>query len=202
MIDKATLDQLAHLLRPLINRTANITARSVVQLVDDGKNLQILQLGVLDEETVEDAENHQPYGFSAVPLEGAEAIALFPNGDRGHPLVVAVSDRRYRPTGGQKGEVLLYTDEGDIIRLGRGHVVSIETTGEVRLGSSSAAQGAIKGTERNTAEQDFLTAMDTFVTAIVDPTGAPSAAKVAFKAAITAFKSAAAAAVSVKVKLE
>jgi len=201
-IDRGMIDQLRHLLRPITISVANTIARGVIQLVDDSKKMQLVQLGVLDGETVDGAEHLQSYGLSSVPFPGAEAAIVFPNGDRSHPLVVAVPDRRYRPTGGQAGEVVLYTDEGDAIRLGRGHVISLATSGQVRLGSASATEGAIKGTARNTAEQTFLTALSTFVTAIVDTTGAPSGAKATFIAAITAFASAAGAAVSTKVKLE
>lgn len=202
-IGRDMLQQLQHhVMRPIATRIANSLARAVVQLVDDSKQLQLLQLGVLADESVDDAEHHQPYGFASVPLAGAEAIVIFPNGDRAHPLVVAASDRRYRPTGRTGGEVCLYTDEGDIIRLGRGHVISLATSGTVKLGSASATDGAIKGTTRNTAEQVFLSAMGTFVGAIVPGTGAPAPALATFAAAITTFASAASSAISTKVKLE
>lgn len=116
-LDRDTLRQLDHLLRPLRTRLANAVARAVVKLVSDGTKMQGLQVGVLDGETVEGAEHFQPYGFSSVPLAGAEGIALFPNGDRGHPLVVAVADRRYRPTGGEAGEVTVYSETGARVRL-------------------------------------------------------------------------------------
>jgi len=109
-IDRETLDQLRHLLRPLVTRIANLEARGVVQLVDDSTKMQLLQLGVLDGETVDEAEHYQPYGLSSVPLPGAEAAIMFPNGDRSHPIVVSVPDRRHRPTGGEPGEVTLYTN--------------------------------------------------------------------------------------------
>lgn len=121
--------QLRRALRPLQVRIANSIARAVVQLVDDSTRLQLLQLGVQAGEDVDDAERVQEYGFASVPLEGAEAVVLFPNGDRAHALVVAVDDRRYRPTGGTAGDVALYTDDGILVRL---------TAGEVRLGSGTA----------------------------------------------------------------
>ncbi len=111
-ISRETLAQLQHLLRPIASRVANTVARAVVELVNDGVKLQALQVGVLAGETVDAAEHHQPYGFSSVPLGGAEAVLVFPNGDRGHPLAVAVSDRRYRPTGGEPGEVTMYSHTG------------------------------------------------------------------------------------------
>lgn len=201
-IDRDMLKQLAHLLRPLTTRVANSIARGVVKLADDGKKLQLMQLGVLAGETIDNAEHFQAYGFSSVPIAGAEAVVVFPNGDRSHPLVIATGDRGSRPTGGQSGEVVMYTDEGDVIRLGRGHAITIATAGTIKLGSAGATDGAIKGTQRDTAEQTFLTAMTTFVTAIIAPTAIAAPAKAAFIAAIAAFAPAASAAVSTKVKLE
>ena len=111
-IDRETLSQLSHLLRPLATRLANTVARAVVQLVDDDKKRQLAQLGVLAGETVDGAEHFQPYGFSSVPLAGAEAVVVFPNGDRSHPLVVATSDNRHRPTGGEPGQVTMHHYKG------------------------------------------------------------------------------------------
>ncbi len=122
-IDRGTLEQLRHLIRPLANKVLNTIARGVVQLADDGKKLQILQLGVLAGETIDGAEHHQPYGFSSVPLAGAEAVVVFPNGDRSHPLVIATSDRRHRPTGGEPGEVTMYHHSGSkVIMLEGGNI--------------------------------------------------------------------------------
>jgi phage baseplate assembly protein V len=138
-LDRDALAQIRQLLRPLATRVANSIARAVVQLVDDGKNLQHLQVGILAGEDGDDAEHHQAYGFSSVPLAGAEAVVVFPNGDRGHPLVVAVSDRRHRPTGGEPGEVTVYnhtgakilmTEDGDIeVTPAPGRVVFVRTEG-------------------------------------------------------------------------
>lgn len=119
-IGRDHLDQLKHLLRPVATRIANSIARGVVQLVDDSKKMQLLQIGVLADETVEGAggaEHFQPYGFSSVPLVGAEHVVLFPNGDREHPMVIAVADRRYRPTGRPSGEINVYHYRGAKIRM-------------------------------------------------------------------------------------
>lgn len=119
------MQQLRQLLRPLANRIANSIARGVVKLVDDEKKMQLVQLGVLTDETVDGAEYFQSYGFTSVPLEGAEAVAVFPNGDRAHPLVVAVSDRRYRPTGAQPGDVIVYGKLGGKVIMKAGGDVEI-----------------------------------------------------------------------------
>lgn len=105
------------LLAPLRNRIANLVARAVVQLVSDGGKLQVLQLSILDGETREALERVQEYGFTSHPMPGAEAVALFVGGRRDHGLVVAVDDRRYRPTGLQPGEVAVYHKDGASIIL-------------------------------------------------------------------------------------
>ena len=116
-LDRDTLSQLQQLLQPLVTRVKSMVARGVVQLVDDAKRQQLLQFGVLDDEDVEDGEHFQPYGFSSVPLGGAEAVVVFPDGDRERPLVVVVADRRYRPTGGEPGEVTVYNHAGASVKL-------------------------------------------------------------------------------------
>lgn len=116
-LDRGTLDQLRHVLRPIANRLANTVARGVVQLVDDARKLQILQVGVMEGETIDDGEHHQPYGFYSVPLIGSEAVIVFPNGDRSHPLVITVSDRSKRPTDGDPGEVGIYGPTGARVRM-------------------------------------------------------------------------------------
>ncbi len=183
-ISRDVLDQLRYLLRPLATRVANTVARGVVRLVNDSRKLQLVQLEVLevldgDPETVDGAEHFQPYGFFSVPLAGAEAIVVFPNGDRGHPLVTVVSDRRHRATGGQPGEAGLRTDEGDEIRLGRSHVITV-TTSTLKLGSSSAA-GDVVVQSALTGEQGYMAALDSAIATL----GANPAA-----AALTALKTA------------
>lgn len=140
-IDRSTLDELRRLLRPLANRIHNTVARAVVQLVDDGRKLQSLQVGALADEDIDGAEHHQPYGFSSVPLPGAEAVVVFPNGDRSHPLAVAVSDRRHRPTGGEPGEVTMYSHTGaKVTMLANGDIeVTPAPGGEVLVGGSPLA---------------------------------------------------------------
>lgn len=143
-LDRDTLAQLRQLLRPLVTRIANIGARAVVQLVNDATKLQLLQVGVLADEDVDDAEHHQPYGFSSIPLAGAEAVLLFPNGDRSHPLAVVVSDRRHRPTGGEPGQVDLYNNTGARITMTKDGDIEIRpAAGRDVLISDGGTPGAL-----------------------------------------------------------
>lgn len=123
----AEVNGIARLLAPLRNRIANMVARAVVQLVDDKPRLQVLQLGVLADETRDGCERVQEYGFTSVPLPGAEAVVLFVGGRRDHGLVVGVDDRRHRLAGLKAGEVAVYNNAGASVVLKADG--SIEVTG-------------------------------------------------------------------------
>lgn len=96
---------------PLRRRVMLMVGRAVLALVDDDPQLQVLQVRALRGETIDRAERFQQYGFTGVPEEGAEVVVVCPGGIRQHPLVIAVDDRRHRPTGLRKGEVCVYTRE-------------------------------------------------------------------------------------------
>lgn len=131
------IENLQRLLGPLRTRVANLVARAAVSLADDSAKLQLVQLAVLDGETRDGCERFQEYGFTSVPEEGAEAVVLFPGGRRDHGLVVAVDDRRHRPTGLAAGEVAVYNRHGLILLLKSGRAAL--TAPEVRLGSDAAS---------------------------------------------------------------
>ncbi|MNC52542.1 Bacteriophage Mu Gp45 protein [compost metagenome] len=105
----------------------NILARGLVALGNSASKLQSLQLRLLAGEVKDNVEHLEPYGFTACPLAGAEALAGFIGGDRSHAVVIVVADRRFRLQGLKPGEVALYTDEGDFIHFKRGRVIDIET---------------------------------------------------------------------------
>ena len=143
-----TADDLAqisqHLLRPLHVRIANLAGRGTVQLVDDAGKLQTLQIGDIPGGPYDGCEHVQPFGFASVPLAGADtAVVVFPNGDRRHPLIVAVGDRRYRPTGGDPGTVTVYNHTGASMTITKdGDIVARPASGRKMLvddGSGAAA---------------------------------------------------------------
>jgi len=143
-VNKETLREIGILLRPVKVRLANAIARAVVNAIDDETKIQTLRIEAHKGEDIDDAERFQNYGFTSAPLPGAEAIAVFPNGDRAHPLVVAVDDRRYRFKGMLPGEVAVYTDEsGHTIQLLRGKK-TVMGADDIRLGSSGASDPVVR----------------------------------------------------------
>jgi len=98
--------------------------RAVASASTQGKLLGVQMQGLAGEAVP--GELFQHYGFTSSPLPGAEYICIPVGGSSQHAVVVASEDGRYRLTL-DKGEVALYTDEGDKVHLKRGRVIEVET---------------------------------------------------------------------------
>jgi phage baseplate assembly protein V len=107
----------------LADRLRGMVSRCVVNLVSDSLKLQGLQVTMMAEQTSDDVEHFQHYGFTSVARPGAEGIALAIGGSTGHTVVINVDDRRYRLKALQSGEVALYDDLGQKVHLTRSGIV-------------------------------------------------------------------------------
>jgi phage gp45-like len=151
------LQDLNRFIAPLRSRVANMLARAVVALVDDEKQMQLLQLSVLEGETREDVERVQNYGFTSVPLEGAEAVVLFVGGNRDHGLAVAVDDRRYRLRGLEGGEVAMFDHQGTkIVCKANGDVEITPASGAVKVNGTVDVTGDVTGSGVSLASHTHL----------------------------------------------
>lgn len=117
---------------PMEGRIRLMVSRAIVRLVDDATKAQSLQVDLLEGETQDGVERYQDYGFTSVPLPGAEAVAVAVGGLRSHMIVIKVEDRRYRLTGMEAGEVALFDDQGQMVKLGRDRI-EIVSDNEVRV---------------------------------------------------------------------
>lgn len=95
----------------LLNRLKMMAARGTVAGVNAALKMQGLQITLLANEAKNNVEHFEPYGFTAHPHKGAEILAVFLGGERGHGVVLVASDRRYRIQNLEAGEVAIYTDE-------------------------------------------------------------------------------------------
>lgn len=139
-------------LGPLVRRIRLALGRGIIRLVADGAGIQTVQLDLMANETRSKVERFQEYGFTSVPLAGAEAAVIFMGGNRDHGIVVAVDDRRYRLKALAAGEVALYTDEGDKIHFKRGNTIEITTDNLV----VNAAEGVTFNTPLVRASGDII----------------------------------------------
>ncbi|MBF0248042.1 MAG: phage baseplate assembly protein [Alphaproteobacteria bacterium] len=115
----AVMRTVGKLIAPLKRRVLLMIGRGVIKLIDDAGGIQHVQLVALEGETLDRVERFQEYGFTSAPHPGAEAVLAAAAGDRAHSLVVGVEDRRYRLTGLAGGEVAIYDDLGQVIKLAR-----------------------------------------------------------------------------------
>lgn len=137
------MSAIARALGPLKRGLALMVGRGLVRVVDDAPGNQELQLDLLADETRDRVEHVQPYGFTAHPIPGAEAVAVCPAGSRDHVVVVVVGDRRYRLAGLAEGEVAMYDDLGKSITLKRDGSVVIDGQSLVVINSPVNINGDV-----------------------------------------------------------
>ena len=136
-------------LEPIAQIINEMVRRGVVHRIDDTSARQRLQIECLKDDAESAVEYVQPYGFKSVPREpstagSAECVCLLVAGDPDHPLVVAVTDVRDRPTGWAPGDVGLYDHRGNFIRC-QTNKIEIDGAPDIQLGA-----GAVKGVARRT----------------------------------------------------
>lgn len=144
---------LARILGPILHRIDMMTARGFLVSVNDANGVQTMQVGVLADEIVDDAERFQSYGVSSVPPAGGDVLLLFVQGNRDHPIIVTTNDRISRPTGLRVGEVEVYNNadvsillnaDGDLVidvardaSIKAKRDITIECEGTLRLKAQS-----------------------------------------------------------------
>ncbi|EPP1687172.1 phage baseplate assembly protein V [Klebsiella michiganensis] len=99
--------------------------RALVRIVTDSLGRQNLQVQSLADETNDDVERFQNYGFTSVPPAGSEAIVVAVGGRRGGLVAIAVEDKGSRPRNGEEGDVILYHQEGHVIVLKKNGLAEI-----------------------------------------------------------------------------
>jgi len=110
-------------LAPIARQISNMLARGSVTLANSAGKMQTLQVALLADEDKADVEHFEPFCFAASPLPGAEVLAAFIEGDRSHGVVLAATDRRYRPQTLQGGESAVYNAYGMSIILTKNGIV-------------------------------------------------------------------------------
>jgi phage gp45-like len=125
----------------LANRISNLLARGAVTLVDAASKLQTLQVSLLSDEAKETVEHLEPYGYTSNPLPGAEVLFAFIEGDRSHGVAVVASDRRYRVQNLASGDVAVYDNRGNSIKL---TATGIVITGNVTINGNITTTGTLQ----------------------------------------------------------
>ncbi|WP_459951172.1 phage baseplate assembly protein V [Denitratisoma sp. agr-D3] len=112
-----------------------MASRGTLTRVDDAGKMQRAQMALLAGEVREAVERFQQYGFSSVPLPGAEGVFLSLNGSRDQGVLISVEDRRYRPASLEGGESVQYNHKGDLIHIKADRTIDILAENKVRVNS-------------------------------------------------------------------
>ncbi|PKN05561.1 MAG: hypothetical protein CVU74_01140 [Deltaproteobacteria bacterium HGW-Deltaproteobacteria-9] len=124
--------------------------RGIVTSVTEGL-IKLFTASGRTDESFEDREYFQHYGFTSRPKEGAEIIMIR---EGNHIVAIASDDRRYR-IALEDGEVAIYTDEGDKIHLKRDRKIEIVSGAEVKVDSPAIILGG--GTTRYLMDERLVT---------------------------------------------
>lgn len=121
-----TLDDVKRFMAPIQRRVMLAIGRATLGPVDDAGGLQRSQVTLLAGEVRDNVERIQPYGLSAVPLAGADALVVCVGGNRDHPVIIGVDDRRYRPGGQDAGDVCIYSYQ-------TGHKITLKADRKIEI---------------------------------------------------------------------
>jgi len=140
------VSQLNRFLDPIRNRIRIMIGRAILSLVNDSNGIQLLQVDLMKDETKDGVERIQNYGFTSHPKQGAEAVVVFPSGNRDTGIAVAVDDSRYRIKNLPEGGVALYDHDGNYVKLTESDGIQIEApnkkvfvkaSGDIEIGNTS-----------------------------------------------------------------
>ena len=100
--------------------------RGVLHLVKSADNIQKVQASGLADETLQDVELMQQFGFTSVPPANTQAVILPIGGQTTHGIVIATENGSLRVKNLQGGEVAVYDESGSSIVLKKGRLIEID----------------------------------------------------------------------------
>jgi len=107
------ISQLNRFVQPLKDRIMLLFGRAILKAVYNSGMTQKLQIDILDDESEDNVERFQEYGFETYPESESQAAVAFLGGDRSHGIALCIHDRRYRPLNLGEGDTMLYTRQND-----------------------------------------------------------------------------------------
>ncbi len=96
---------------PLKVKLNMLVTRVVINAIQDAPGIQTVTLEALAGEVFDEIEHMQQGGITHAPLKGAEAVMLALGGSRENLVVLAASNREFRPKNGKAGETIMHAAE-------------------------------------------------------------------------------------------
>lgn len=95
-----------------IGETLRTAFRGKITLVVSSEPIQRVQLSGLADETLQDLEHLQEYGFASHPPDGSEAVVIPLGGNTSHGVIVCSQHGSYRIKNLKPGETAIFNHEG------------------------------------------------------------------------------------------
>ena len=137
--------------------------RGTITASKNDDQLRELQVQLQDNYVQDELEHLEPYGFSSEPHcdKQTDAMVAFLGNQRGHGIVLSVTDRSYRITQMKTGEVCIYDDKKRHVYLkqdgieidGADSPITVKTTNSVTINAAAninlnaSANVSIKATQ-------------------------------------------------------
>lgn len=100
--------------------------RGKITLVVSSEPVQRVQLSGLADETLQDLEQLQEFGFTSAPPEGTEAVVIPLGGATSHGVIVATEHGSFRIKNLKPGETAIYSNEGAQIVIKQGRIIEAD----------------------------------------------------------------------------
>lgn len=100
--------------------------RGRLTATQSGGAVQRVQLAGLADETLQDLEQLQQFGFTSHAPAGTQAVVLPLGGGTSHGVVIACENGAFRVQNLQSGEVAVYDQSGSRIVLKQGRLIEID----------------------------------------------------------------------------
>lgn len=144
---------------------AALFAQGDVTVVNATGPTQKVQVQAMADEVLDDVQHYEPFGFTAQPVAGMQALVLFKGGNRTQPIATVIFSPGERPTDLQPGEVCLYNAHGVRIDLRDDGKVYVQgdviITGNVLATGTITAQGNVVAQNNVVATQQVQDSLGT-----------------------------------------
>jgi phage gp45-like len=104
-----------------------------ITATDDTGPVHRAQVRGFPPETIDNMPVAQIYGLASHAMAGTDAVAIFASGDRSNGVIIATGNQKYRLRNLKPGEVALYDNAGNIVKLAAGGNIEITCPTKVRM---------------------------------------------------------------------
>lgn len=113
----AVTNLVRRMVQPLSARVSAMIGRVALKGITEAHGLRLVQVVVREGEVRDGVEHFEPYGYTGYAPPGAEGVLVHVGGVGGHPILLVLADRRYRPKDLSEGEVALWSKFAQLFKL-------------------------------------------------------------------------------------